>query len=80
MRVTNGTITAAAVLLVGTFGARAQVVQTPLDPTSSPQVVDPLPLLGPAGGTVATVFGNRPLTLRMSCLRCCARWMTWVSS
>jgi spore coat protein A, manganese oxidase len=39
--------------------------QVPLSGGSIPQFVHPLPTLSVAGGTIATEFGNTPLTIRM---------------
>ena len=39
--------------------------QVPLSGSAIPQFAQPLPTLSVAGGTIATVFGNTPLTIRM---------------
>ncbi len=43
----------------------AQTPQIPIAGKTIPQFVQPLPLLSEAGGTMATVGGNQPLTIRM---------------
>ena len=45
-----------------------QAVQSPQVPFPSgriPQFADPLPVLSAAGGSIQTVYGNQPLTVRM---------------
>jgi len=39
--------------------------QTPFPGSAIPQFAQPLPTLSVAGGSIATVFGNAPLTIRM---------------
>ncbi|MGE5279112.1 MAG: multicopper oxidase family protein [Acidobacteriota bacterium] len=39
--------------------------QTPLPGAAIPQFAQPLPTLAVAGGTIGTVFGNQPVTIRM---------------
>jgi FtsP/CotA-like multicopper oxidase with cupredoxin domain len=39
--------------------------QVPFSGSAIPQFAQPLPTLSVAGGTIATVFGNAPLTIRM---------------
>lgn len=41
------------------------VRQTLMSPTTIPQFAQPLPTLAVAGGTMATLIGNQPLTIRM---------------
>src|SRR6266540_3471859 len=53
---------AAASLLAPVLLAQAQV---PLPGSAIPQFAQPLPTLSVAGGTIGTVFGNTPLTIRM---------------
>jgi hypothetical protein len=36
-----------------------------MSPTTIPQFAQPLPTLAVAGGTMATLIGNQPLTIRM---------------
>ncbi|MGE5347214.1 MAG: multicopper oxidase domain-containing protein [Acidithiobacillales bacterium] len=55
-----------AALLVGAPAATgAQTPQVPLAGSAIPQFVQPLPLLSVAGGTMATEFGNKSLTITM---------------
>lgn len=42
-----------------------QTAQLPLDSSTIPKFVDPLPALSVAGGTVATIMGDKPVTLSM---------------
>ena len=54
----------AGIAITGNVQA-AQSPQTPLPGTMIPQFIQPLPLLSAAGGTMATVLGNQPLTITM---------------
>src|ERR1700760_3193720 len=60
-------LSAVAMLWLGRALFAAQSPQVPLLPSAIPQFVQPLPLLSakPYGGTINTVAGNGPLTLRM---------------
>lgn len=61
-----GLITLGSILIGSASIAKAvQTPQIPLAPTAIPQFVQPLPLLSLSGGSMATVFGNQPLTITM---------------
>lgn len=45
--------------------AVAQPQQIPLPAAAIPQFIEPLPTLSVGGGTLTTVLGNQPLTIRM---------------
>jgi FtsP/CotA-like multicopper oxidase with cupredoxin domain len=55
---------AVSALATGTALA-AQSPQTPLAGSAIPQFMQPLPTLSAGGGTISTVYGNQPLTIRM---------------
>ncbi|MBV9186300.1 MAG: multicopper oxidase domain-containing protein [Acidobacteria bacterium] len=67
MKIRSIPIATALVLLCAASLSAAQGPQVPLSPVAIPQFVQPLPLLSakPYGGTINTVAGNGPLTLRM---------------
>lgn len=50
--------------MVSSVGA-AQTPQIPIAGNTLPQFVDPLPLLTAANGTIQTIYGNQPVTIRM---------------
>jgi spore coat protein A len=66
-----GVLAALATGIVSVAAAAGSVLaatpQTPLDGASIPRFAQPLPMLAiaPQNGTITTVFGNQPLTIRM---------------
>ena len=66
MRIWKVLLLACLIVSAGAWSATAaQSLQVPLAGKMIPQFVQPLPLLNVAGGTMATVFGNTDLTIRM---------------
>jgi FtsP/CotA-like multicopper oxidase with cupredoxin domain len=58
---TAGLLAAASILAPAALGQ----MQTPLPGSAIPQFAQSLPTLSVAGGSIATIFGNTPLTIRM---------------
>jgi len=54
-----------AALCLAAGAQAAQTPQVPIAGSAIPQFIEPLPTLTVQGGTLSTVFGNKPLTLTM---------------